>query len=316
VPTRSPPGRSETDETAVATDRTDRSDLERLARAVIGAGATQPFGAYVFLSDDPAAELGRHVEREVFLEAFGNTPELLEAEYGPYDASSLFFVILDHRRAHPAGVIRIIVPTAGGPGLKTFNDIGPIWQESAKAILHRSGVGLEVARTWDIATLAVDAGYRSAAATGLVSLGLYQSIVRTGEALGVEWMVAILDRAVYRMSKARFHQPFFALAEGRPYLGSPDSLPIYGCVSDWRRRLAMADPPIHGIIYEGVGIEPALRPLNVAAATALAARIFAAPELRRRGAARSSPYRVQGSPAAAPARPAVFAPRPRRAATG
>ena len=176
----------------MTTLETDRSDLERLARSVIGEGTRQPFGAYVFLPDDPAAELGRSVERAVFLESFGNTPELLGTEYGPYEASSLFYVVLDHRRLRPAGVIRMIVPTKGGPGLKSLNDIGPIWHEPAESILKRSGIGLTLDRTWDIATLAIDPQYRSAAATGLVALGLYQSIVRTGETLGVEWMVAIL----------------------------------------------------------------------------------------------------------------------------
>ncbi len=294
----------------------DRSDLERLARSVIGEGTTEPFGAYVFLPDDPAAELGRQVERRVFLEAFGNTAELLDTEYGPYDATSLFFTILDHRRLCPAGMIRMIVPTDGGPGLKTLNDIGPIWNESAESLLSRSGIRLSPARTWDIATLAVDPEYRSAAATGLVALGLYQSIARTGEALGVEWAVAILDRAVYRMSKARFHQPFFALADGRPYLGSRDSLPIYFCVSDWRRRLAIADPSMHGIIYEGVGIEPALRPLDLAQATALVSQIYSAPEFKLTGAATSGPLRVAASKTAEPEQPAVFPPSRRRAATG
>ncbi len=270
---------------------TGASDLARLARSVIGEDTLEPFGAYAFASDDPAAELGRHVERTVFLEAFGNTPELLQAEYGPYELSSLFFTILDHRRRCPAGVIRMIVPTDGGPGLKTFHDLGSIWHESAEAMLERSGTGMTLDRTWDIATLAIDPGYRSAAATGLVALGLYQSIVRTGEALGVEWMVAILDRAVFRMSKTRFHQPFFPLAEGRPYLGSRDSLPIYGCVSDYRRRLAAEDPSIYGIIYEGVGIEPALRPLDLVASTALAARIYRAPEFKLKDAAKKVPWR-------------------------
>jgi hypothetical protein len=300
----------------VTTVGTDRSELARLARSVIAPDTTQPFGAYVFLADDPAAELGRATERAVFLETFGNTRELLDAEYGAYEASSLFFTVLDHRRLCPAGAIRMIVPTEGGPGLKTFNDVGPIWHESAETMLARSGIGLSRRRTWDIATLAIDPGYRSAAATGLVALGLYQSIVRTGEALGVEWMVAILDRAAFRMSKARFHQPFFALAEGRPYLGSRESLPIYGCVSDWRRRLAIEDPSIHAIIYEGVGIEAALRPLDVEAATALARRIFAAPEFKLRGASNSGPLLVRTSRDAAPARPVPIGPAQRRAATG
>jgi hypothetical protein len=300
----------------VTTVESDRADLERLAGSVIAKGTTEPFGAYLFLADDPAAELGRHVERAVFLEAFGNTTELLAAEYGPYDSSSLFFTILDHRRRLPAGMMRIIVPSENGPGLKTLNDLGPIWDESAAVILEKSGIGLSVARTWDIATLAIDADYRTAAATGLVALGLYQSTVRTGMALGVEWMVAILDRAVFRMSKAFFHQPVFALAEGRPYLGSRESLPIYSCLADWCRRLAIADPPIHGIIYEGVGIEPALRPLDLTAATTLARRIYPAPNIKLKDAARSRPWGVAPAREAEPAQPAVFAPPRRRAATG
>ena len=33
---------------------------------------------YVLEADDPAAQLARIVERDVFYETFGNTPELLE----------------------------------------------------------------------------------------------------------------------------------------------------------------------------------------------------------------------------------------------
>ena len=294
---------------------TDRSELERLARSVIDVGRSEPFGAYVFLPDDPAAELGRNVERAVFLEAFGNTEQLLAAEYGPYEATSLFFVILDHRRLRPAGMMRLIVPTADGPGLKSLNDIPPVWGEPAATILGRSGIGLSVARTWDIATLAIDGEYRTAAATGLVALGLYQSTVRTGEALGVEWMIAILDRFVFRMSKVRFTQPFFALAEGRPYLGSRASMPVYCCLSEWRRRLAMADPAIHGVIFEGVGIEAALRPLDLAESTVTAREIFSAPELKLRGAVRSARSRPDSPTGGEPARPAAFVPSRRTAAS-
>jgi hypothetical protein len=253
---------------------TDEADLAPLAQSAMGKNTPEPFGAYVFAPDDPAAELGRYVERTVFLEAFGNTPELLQAEYGPYEPTSFFFTILDHHRLCPAGVIRIVVPTKDGPGLKTLNDLGPVWHESAETMLGRVGVELVPERTWDIATLAVAPDYRSAAATGLVALGLYQSIARTGEALGVEWMVAILDRVVFRMSQVRFHKPFSAFAEGRPYLGSRSSLPVYGCVSDFHRRLAAEDPSMCRIVYEGAGIEPALKPLDLTAATDLVARVY------------------------------------------
>src|SRR5579875_1985596 len=104
--------------------RVPRSSLD-VAELVGGLGAArlvEPFGVYVLRSEDPAAELGRSLERAVFLEAFGNTPELLEVEYSPYESASLFLVVVDHRRRLPAGVMRVICP--GGPaGLKSLNDL-------------------------------------------------------------------------------------------------------------------------------------------------------------------------------------------------
>ena len=58
-------------------------DLRRLARDVAAPGNTSPLGVYMFRSTDPGAELARHVERVVFMETFGNTPDLLAQEYGP-----------------------------------------------------------------------------------------------------------------------------------------------------------------------------------------------------------------------------------------
>ena len=80
-----------------------REEMRELASSVIdGAGnPTEPFGVYVFTADEPAAELARYVERTVFEEAFGNPRELLEAEYGPYESSTVFYAVLDHRRRLP-----------------------------------------------------------------------------------------------------------------------------------------------------------------------------------------------------------------------
>ena len=71
------------------------AELRYLTELVMPADAVEPFGAYLFRGDEPGAELGRHVERAVFLEAFGNTPELLAEEYGPYEASSVFICVVD-----------------------------------------------------------------------------------------------------------------------------------------------------------------------------------------------------------------------------
>lgn len=253
--------------------------LRGLARSVIPRGISQPFGAYCFGPFDPAAELARAVESSVLLQSYGITPESIRAEYGEYEASSLFFCILDHRREVPAGAVRIILPTAGGPGMKTVNDLPRMWDGTADEYLGRQMLPCDLARTWDIATLAVAPEYRSPIATGLVAMGLYQSGLRTAIELGFEWMIAVIDMAVFRMSRTRFHQPFVAFAEARSYLGS-ECLPVYLSVPAYRQQLAVVDPPMHGIMFEGVGIEPALAPLSPLAAAAIARRIAGYIELR------------------------------------
>jgi hypothetical protein len=253
--------------------------LRGLARSVIPRGITQPFGAYCFGPFDPAAELARAVESSVLLDSYGIIPESIRAEYGEYEASSLFFCVLDHRREVPAGAVRIILPTTGGPGLKTVNDLPQIWDATAEDFIAQKALPCDLSRTWDIATLAVAPEYRSAFATGLVAMGLYQSGLRTAVELGFEWMVAVIDSAVLRMSRTRFHQPFHAFAEGRDYLGS-ECLPVYLSVADYRHNLALIDPPMHGIMFEGVGIEPALAPLSPIASAATARRIAGYIELR------------------------------------
>ena len=94
---------------------------ERCAALVDRSGSTQPFGLHVVASTDPAAELGRVVERVVFEEFFDNSPELLDEEYEPYEPASMFLCVIDQRRLVPAGVMRLIVPSPAG--LKTLDDI-------------------------------------------------------------------------------------------------------------------------------------------------------------------------------------------------
>lgn len=234
------------------------ADLRDLVSDVIDTSASQPFGAYAFASDDPGAEIARHVERIVFLEAFGNTAELLAHEYGPYEATSVFLCVIDQRRRLPAGSMRLIVPTLGGPGLKTLHDIDALWKEpdapgSPPRRSRRSPL-----TTWDIATLAVVEGYRAPGAAGLVSLGLYQSTVRTALSNGGKRFVAILDYKVYRMSRMQFGRPFVPLGSPKPYLGSEQSLPVACDLHDWKRRLTAAHSPVGPIIFDGTGIEAAM----------------------------------------------------------
>jgi hypothetical protein len=247
--------------------RDNRAPRELVSQA-INLDVPEPFGAYVFAGDEPGAAASRMLEQSVFLEAFGNTAEQLAEEYGRYESSSIFFCVIDHLRQEIAGVIRMILPTKGGPGLKSCNDLPPTWGASATELFAASGLTLRRKHTWDIATLAVAPEYRSPAALGLVSLGIYQSFIRTACWCGVEAFVTILDRVALRMLRMRLRAPFVAIGEPQPYLGSPLSVPAVLDLAEYEARLLQVDRTLHAVIYEGDGLEPALRPIDKAIAIA------------------------------------------------
>ncbi len=230
---------------------------EELASALIereGRGET-PFGLYVLTADDPAADLARLVEQEVFGEFFGNTPDMLAEEYGPYDGASLYFCVLDHLRRRPAGMIRMILPSPAG--FKSLDDLERAWDQPAGEVLARTGLTIDESSLWDIATLAVDAEYRGAATAGLVSLALYQGVNVLGAKVDLGHAVAIFDLVVLDLVQKNFHRPFstFAGIEPRRYLDSPSSLPVWCDVREYGARLAMLDADMYELLIAGVGME-------------------------------------------------------------
>jgi hypothetical protein len=243
----------------------DREELRELGGRVVGAAGrpSEPFGVYAFAADAPESELARHVEREVFYEFFKNTPELLAEEYGPYEASTLFVCVLDHRRRLPAGVIRLVLPSP--VGLKSLGDVDSVWGHRLDDVLARTNLTLESDRVWDVATLAVDPEYRGRATDGLVSLALYQGVAQLALRCNVRWVVTILDLVVLRLLQQATSQAFqgFAGLEPRPYLDSPASLPVYSDLDAYFPRLETADPSMYEILFDGRGLEAAVRPLEL-----------------------------------------------------
>jgi hypothetical protein len=234
-------------------------DLRELTAEVCAPDAQEAFGAYLFGRDELGAELGRHLERLVFLEAFGNTEEDLAREYAPYEASSLFIVVVDHLRLLPAGVIRVVQPSPAG--LKSLNDLEPVWGEAAEPLMHRTGLAFGPEKIWDVATLAVPPEYRARATGGLVTMGLYQTLTMGARASGIDLLVAILDMPVFRMLRWKMHMIFAGYKGLAPksYLGSIASIPSWCDLIYSDRHLSEVDPPLHGILYKGIGLEPALR---------------------------------------------------------
>jgi len=217
-----------------------------------------PFGVYLIDAREPASDLARRVERDVFLEFFGNTDEMLDLEYGPYESASLFLCVVDHQRRTPAGMIRVIRPSPAG--FKTLHDLDAIWGVATNDLVRPApagGLGLDPSSLWDIATLAVAQEYRSAATSGLVSMALYQAVNMLGHAQGIRWAVAVMDVVVLDLVNSAWQRPFAGIpgADPRRYLDSPASRPVYCDVVDYRMRLGFLDPPTHAILFEGRGLE-------------------------------------------------------------
>ena len=234
-----------------------RPDLVGVAADLIareGRGQT-PFGLYVLGSHEPAAELARSVERDVFLEYFGNSPELLAHEYDRFEPSSFFLCVVDHRRQVPAGVIRIIVNSP--VGLKSLQDLEHGWDVSVDDLCERTGIEMDLDQVWDVATLAVASDYRGAATTGLISAALYQGIGGIFSAHRIRWMIAILDLVVLDLVQGAVQRPFqnFDGLEPRRYLDSPSSLPVWADWDEYLPRLKMISPDDYELFVEGRGME-------------------------------------------------------------
>jgi hypothetical protein len=237
-------------------------ELRDLAAQVIdGTGSPeQPFGLYAFASSDELSELPRSVERRAFDEFFGNSPELLDAEYGPYEPATVFLCVLDHRRRLPAGMLRVIFPSPAG--LKSLADIEPVWKQPLADVLARTDPPVELARALDIATLAIAPDYRGRAADGLVSLSLYQAATQAAMMTNVRWAVTILDTRVLNLIQRSIGEPFSYFPGIQPleYLGSAASLPVVCDFPTYFERLEANDPSMREIIADGRGLESAVRP--------------------------------------------------------
>jgi hypothetical protein len=203
----------------------------------------------VFDARDELEAAARQCEADVFLQRFGNTPEQIAVEYGPYDATSVWLAVVDDTGyAHAAG--RLIRP--GPAGLKTVNDLQrePWWTDPVTTA-RRAGV--DPAASWESATFAVRDGVRRRGYDAMEALfyGLaVGSLVNEFQAV-----VAVIDDQVRRVFGAigLFLHPFPGTAPG-PYLGSPRSSALYAFTDEILATQSRVAPLKWKAITTGEGI--------------------------------------------------------------
>ena len=94
-----------------------------------------------------------------------------------------------------------------------------------------------------------------------MSLALYQAIIMSALATNAPWLVAVMDVAVIDLLSERIGSPFSRYPDVLPqnYLDSPASLPVYVDLPAYGERLAVVDANMHSILFQGTGLEAALR---------------------------------------------------------
>jgi hypothetical protein len=198
----------------------------------------------------PLLDAALDCEAAVFLRWYGNTREQLAEEYGPYADQSAFITLADDA-GDVVAACRLITP--GPHGLKTLADIGGApWH--VDGVAAAAAIGLDPARTWDIATLGVRPGL--GARGMLAALALYHGLAKVERVNRVRHAVAILDEKVRGLfASIGVHVRTIPGTSTASYLGSPASTPIYldvAAMLDGQRREA---PDTYRLVTLGVGLD-------------------------------------------------------------
>jgi len=227
------------------------------------------FGCYLLAASSSYSDIARAIECEVFEKFFGNVPAEMAREYARYEASSLFFLVVERETQRPAGVLRVIEHSAAG--LKTLNDIqgAPLHLPTSK-VLARHGID-DLRRCWDVGTLAVVKEFRGKAHNHIVSTMLYGLLHVAVRKHAIDHLVAVLDSHAYMQLTQLLGVPFVPILGSEPfsYLGSENSRAAYAHMphvtpaveafmsslnDDMRRLLA---PHVARVIY-GEGLPTAV----------------------------------------------------------
>lgn len=198
-------------------------EARRLTDGVLASVGTAPgrYSVHLAAAQDDGALLSLQLVADVFLDAFGNTPDVLRGEYMHLLASMTHVVVLDRESRTVAGCL--VLQEAPAEELKTVVDLaGEPWSMAPEESL--AAMALE-AGDWaagDLLFLAVATEHRS---RGVAVLLLYAGWVASATR-GIERWTAILDDPLVAGLTELTLGALHPVAESRPYLGSAGSTPV------------------------------------------------------------------------------------------
>lgn len=192
----------------------------------------------------------RDAEAEIFLREYGNTATTMAEEYGAYEDASVFLALTDET-GQVVAETRLITPSAAG--LKTLNDVGRApWHMDGPRAARAAGLDLD--RTWDVATIGIRPGFRSSALQAAVAM--YHGIYRGMRANGIRWIVMLTDERARRLLESALCATHALPGAGSgEYLGSPDCTPIWADARTGVELQRARNPEAYRLIVQGAGLD-------------------------------------------------------------
>jgi GNAT superfamily N-acetyltransferase len=201
----------------------EAQETQRLVDDLLADGGDRRFRVHLAGPDDVAALVSLQVAADVFLGAFGNTPELLRAEYAPLFPAMRHVVVLDSVTRTAVG--SLILQEASAEELKTVVDAaGPPWSMPVDDTLGALGMARGSDAGADLLLLAVHPAYRRHGLAQLLMYGGWMASLPRGR----HTWTAILDDTLLggmNLMTEGALRPIDGAVSG-PYLGSPASTPV------------------------------------------------------------------------------------------
>lgn len=190
-------------------------------------------------------------EASIFGSVYSVPYDFHVAEFAPYEAQSAFLVVVDCED-RVRGTMRIVTP--GPAGLKTIVEAAksPWFIEAERAAL---AVKLDLASTWDVASLAVGSGLGRDRM--IVTAALYHGLTVAARRNRVSSLLMTVDERVRGILQTYFGLYTTALpgATPQPFEGSPASTPVFGHCASMLSLQRRKNPEAYRLLTLGIGLD-------------------------------------------------------------
>ncbi len=214
---------------------------------------TQARTGDLFLHFDPQGpllEATLDCERQVFAERYDFSPMEMREFYAPYEDASTFLALAE-TDGEVVAMARYVYPNPNG--LVTTRELGEEpWSLDGPGLVARTG--LDLAHTWDIATLAVRSGGRRLGV--MHAAAMYHGLIRASRANDIRGFTAMMDERVRRLLGM-----FGLMVRDIPgagtaaYGASPATTPVFQLTSDFIGGQRRSAPDAYRLVTLGIGLD-------------------------------------------------------------